>query len=302
MRFFRLILLVTLASLLSGCTFFAKPQYAGIQVVTTENTSSAVFLDDQHINNTPLTEKTIKPGRYSLKIVPENPQLVPYETTVTLRAGLLTVVTWKPAERPELSGGVIYEMEPLSDRTKNEISFITIPDGAIISFEGEDQLFSPTSITDVTPGQHEYEITLPSYEIQKHTINVVAGYRMIVRSKLAKTSASTTVPTEVSTESDTATTNANASSSATINATSQAKTATSSATATGVKILSTGYFSNSQEVLRVRDKAGAVGTEIGFLAVGEVVPYLGETQGGWHKITFKQATGWVSADFSQLVE
>jgi hypothetical protein len=288
----RVLLLLFATFFFSGCSVLNKPKYAGIQVITT-NATSAIFLNDQHINNTPLNEKTIQPGVYNLKIIPEDSSLTQYETSVTLRAGLLTVVTWKPAERPELSGGVIYEMEPLSDRTRSEVSFITIPDGAIITFEGREQLFSPTVLTDVAPGQHEYEISLPSYETQKHTVNAVAGYRMLIRAKLAKTSPAGVVTTEKPEST-------NASPEATASA--RVKIATSSATAKQVKILETGYFLNSQEVLRVRDQAGVTGVEAGLAPVGEIFPYLGETRGEWHKILFKEKDGWVSAEFSQLLE
>lgn len=297
MYFVRLLALLSATILLSGCTILKKPEYAGIQVITND-APSAVFLNNQHLNNTPLNEKTIQPGKYAVRIVPENPELAPYETTVTLRAGLLTVITWKPAARPELSGGVIYEMEPLSDRNKSEVSFITIPDGAIINFEGKEKTFSPTLLTDINPGQYQYEISLPSYETQKHTINVAQGHRMLVTAKLAKTKETDSTPP--SPTENTATPSGTASSSAQTLNTPQV--ATSSATATAVLITKTGYFLNGKEVLRVRSKPGATGTELGFIEVGEAAPFLGETQSDWYKITFKDEIGWVSAEFSQLIQ
>jgi hypothetical protein len=316
---------------LSGCSFFQKPKHSGIQVITND-IPSAVFLNGQHINTTPLNEKTVQPGEYTLKIIPENPQLAEYETTVTLREGLLTVVTWKPAERPELSGGVIYEMEPLDNRSRSEVSFVTIPDGAIISFQSRERTFSPIILTDVAAGHHEYELTLPSYETQKHTINVIPGYRMLIRAKLAKNSTATDATGEENDKQDSGETNSASESAtendavraltgsdndqlpiipatpATASARSQAlesstnKVATTSATATKVQIKKTGFFLNDQEVLRVRDAAGVTGKELGFLPVGDTAPYLKETKSGWHKISFKSGIGWVSADFSQLLE
>ncbi len=307
MRLLQLFILVLSSIVLSSCSFISKPKYAGIQVITSD-VNSAVFLDNQHLNNTPLNEKEIRPGQYSLKIVPENPLLAPYETSVTLREGLLTVVTWKPAERPEQSGGVIYEMEPLNDRTTSEVSFVTIPDGAIVSFEGKERTFSPTILTDISPGHHEYELTLPSYETQKHTINVIAGYRMIIRAKLAKAAAqnentvaeNTDATMSAMLESEQAT--QSATTSARMDVLQVARPAASSESATGVQIKNTGFFVNGEEMLRVRDAAGASGKELGFVAVGETLPYLKETRSGWHKISFQTGSGWVSAEFTQLVE
>jgi hypothetical protein len=339
MRILHLSLLAAATVILSGCNFLQKPKHSGIQVIT-NNVPSAVFLNDQHINNTPLHEKTIAPGQYTLKLVPENPELAPYETTVTLREGLLTVVTWKPAERPELSGGVIYEMEPLDNRTRSEVSFVTIPDGAIISFQSRERTFSPIILTDVAVGQHEFELTLPSYETQKHTINVIPGFRMVIRAKLAKNAptgdAAGTSELDGAEEEGggTATSAASASQSAVASGSARAlsagggeqlpivpapqsasasaqasnidvtsdKVATSSATATKIRVGKTGFFLNGAEALRVRDAAGATGKELGFLTVGETAPYLKETKSGWHKISFKREVGWVSSDFTQLLE
>lgn len=332
MRILHFLFLVAASLILSSCTFFQKPKHSGIQVITND-IPSAVFLNDQHINNTPLNEKTIQPGDYTLKIVPENSQLAPYETTVNLREGSLTVVTWKPAERPELSGGVIYEMEPLDNRSRSEVSFVTIPDGAIINFQERERTFSPVILTDVKAGHHEYELTLPSYETQRHTINVIPGYRMLIRAKLAKNSANsgaadgtsnTASGEEISGDDElqTASDSAIASTSArpqgeqlqivpsTASTSARAQSiesnagviATSSATATKVLIKKTGFFLNGTETLRVRDQAGATGDELGFLSVGETAPYLKETKSGWHKISFKRGVGWVSGEFTQLLE
>lgn len=185
-----LLLVVILGGFLfSGCQFINQimdyKSKSGLQVIT-DDVPSSVFLNGQYLNSTPLIEKELKPGEYIVKIAPNDSSLVPYETSILLRKGLLTVVTWKPAARSEMSGGVIYEMEPLKDSTQSEVSFVTIPAGAIVSLENKEKDFSPVVYTDVEPGNRSFEVTLPSYETQNHTINVQAGYRMVVRIKLAK--------------------------------------------------------------------------------------------------------------------
>lgn len=315
MKLLRNILALLLVStLLSACTFLNKPQQAGLQVITNDIPSS-VYLDGQLVDKTPFIEKTLKPGSYTLKIQPDNSDLVAHETSINLNPNSLTVVTWKPEKKPELSGGVIYEMEPLKDKNSSEISFVSVPDGAIIQLEGMPKDFAPTIIPNVEPGHHEYEITLPSYETQKHTINVIKGFRMIVKVKLAKLEEISDSEPSVVDESK------EASASATSNGTdlSQAKQAslsgvtelgqdleisekaTSSAeSGQTVTIKSTGYFRNSIEVLRVRDQAGPQGKEIGFAPVNSSYSYLGESKNNWYKISFNGAVGWVSGDFSQL--
>lgn len=192
-RGFLVVLLIAASIFLSGCQqILERHSKSGIQVITND-IPAAVFLDGQYLNSSPLIEEQLKPGYYTLRIEPTDQTLQPYETDVNLRKGLLTVVTWKPAERPELAGGVIYEMEKLKETGASEVSFVTIPEGAIIALEGKDKEFSPIVFSGVNPGNRSFEISLPSYETQSHTIDVQPGFRMVVRVKLAKLQA---VPTE----------------------------------------------------------------------------------------------------------
>ena len=109
-------LLVISTMFLSACNPFAKKK-AGLQVMTNDIPAS-VFLDGQYIEKTPYIGKELQPGNYLLKIQPDDSNLTSYETTINLRSGLLSVVIWKPGNRPETSGGVIYEMEKLSSSKK----------------------------------------------------------------------------------------------------------------------------------------------------------------------------------------
>ncbi len=296
------------AVIFSGCNPLNKNSKSGLQVIT-DGVASSVFLDDQYIEKTPFINREIKPGEYTLKIQPDGPNLVSYETKITLRPGLLTVVTWKLAERPELSGGVIYEMEPIKSNSKSEVSFITIPDGAIVALQGKEKEFSPVIITDVTPGHNEFEVSLPSYESQKHTINAVVGYRMLVSVKLAKVGIGETQKTETNDKTNSKDLN-------TIDQATESATATKSGqlenktdiiqdiVSSGKQILikPTNFFQDGKEVLRVRAQAGSGGTELGFAPVGTKYPYLEKTEENWFNINFNGKSGWVSGTFAQIVE
>lgn len=284
---------------LSGCTLLDKNTKAGLQIITGD-VASTVFLNGQYLEKTPLIEKELKPGDYTVRIQPDDPGFVAHETQVTLRKGLLTVITWKPGIRPETSGGVIYEMEPLKNKQSAEVSFVTIPDGAIITLEGKEKEFSPVIIPSVSPGKSEFEVTLPSYETQRHTINVVQGFRMLVSVKLAKLESSVEPsPAPTSNASD----SANLAPSATSSATT-APSASSSAQQAGpsVQIMPTGYFKDGKEALRVRETPSVAGTEIGFVYVDQTYPYLGTTTNNWLQISVNDKQGWVSADYAKLVQ
>jgi hypothetical protein len=295
-RFLLFVTFVFAAVGLSACNPLESKQKAGLQVITHAE-SSSLFLNGQYLDKTPYINKEIKPGEYTLRIQPDNPELVAHETSVSLRKGVLTVVTWKPAALAELSGGVVYEMQPLATKKSAELAFVTVPDNAIIKLDNrEEKLFSPTVVTDIEPGEHEFEVTLPSYETQRHKINVVQGYKITATIKLAKNSVGGLTPPSASPPATTSDNLPEASSSPV--STSAARRAP--VTGPSVTIKSTRFFIDGKEVLRVRDSAGNGGKELGQAEVGAVYAYLGETTNGWHKIDFNNQAGWVSGQYTEL--
>lgn len=316
----RLVLFITLiftSFFLSACTNpLAKKAKSGLQVQITDDVAASVYLDGNYVEKTPFISRDLNPGEYTLKIQPDNPELIPYETQINLRAGLLSVVTWQLAERPEFSGGVVYEMEPINSKNNSEISFVTIPDGAIITVAGKDKTFSPVIISDIIPGHLEFEVSLPSYGIQKHTINAIPGFRMLVTVKLAKENISKPIKKVVDVETET---NKEASGEAkrvTTPGSNPATTASGSATTTSatssaqitpivgpkVTIKSTNFFVDGKEVLRVRDLPESTGKELGFAGVGNDYKYLDKTESNWFNIQFGNESGWVSSQYAQLVQ
>jgi uncharacterized protein YgiM (DUF1202 family) len=310
-RFLQLAVVVATSLVLSGCTtILDKNNKAGLQVITDDITAS-IFLDGQYVDRTPFINKELKPASYTLKIEPEDQTLVPYETTITLRKGLLTVVTWKPGTRAELSGGVVYELEKLPNRKQTELSVVSIPDGAVVSVDSGAKEFAPYLTSELVPGSHELSVTLPSYETQEHTINIVEGHRLNILVKLAK-SPSALAPAETTPAAVTEPTIASESATASNSAAKKPPTATASGkplitpsasqTVTGPKvtITSTNFFQDGVEVLRVRDQANASGKELGFAQVGSSYQYLGKEEAGWYNIQFGTQTGWVNKSYAKL--
>lgn len=307
------IFLVLCAVFLAGCNPLEYKVKSGIQVITGEATSS-VFINGQYLNKTPLVEKNLQPGIYTIKIEPDAADLVPYETTVTLNPGTLTVLTWKPATRPELSSGVLLEMEKSKD-TATTVELVSIPENAITTIDGKKE-FTPVTLTDLQEGSHEVQLSLPSYETQKHTISVQKGFRLKISTKLAKLADAVTIPSESSDASASAALSAEkatptpsvspspvvtAAPSATPTATSKLSALTTATSSAHVKILKTGFFKDGTEVLRVRDLPSSSGKEIGFAPVGTVYPYLGQQKNSWYFIDFSGVQGWVNGQYVQMV-
>ena len=303
--------------LFSGCIEqFDKRRFAGLQV-TTNDVPATLYLNEEYISDTPFNKKDLQPGNYTLKIVPEDPAYVPYELPIKLTSGLLTAVVWTPGDRTETSGGVVFELERISNRQMTELAISSIPDGAIVRVNNGEMEFTPTLRSELTPGKHDLQASLPSYVEQHHTLNLVAGHRLSVLIKLARAQDSLEESQELTTEE---TNESNTSTeSAVINtndAQSNEQTATGSASptpirtaqpqgATGtsdqsVQINSTGFFNNSTEVLRVRSGPGSEFSEVGFAPVGNSYSYLDEKQNGWLKIQFNSEAGWVSESYVTL--
>ncbi len=296
---------------LSGCTLPFTEKDAGLQVMT-EEVPATVFLNGQYVEKAPYVDKDLPAGDYSVRIQPDDPEYIPHETTVSLREGLLTVVMWKPGTRPETSSGVTYEMEPISNKKRAEISIVSIPNRAIASLDGGERSFTPV-VQEVTPGEHELRINLPSYETQSHTLNAEAGYRINVDIKLGKTdtkvveeyvpppstsSASATIG--IDTDSETATETATPATAAASTATASASPSPATINGPSVSIQSTNFFQNGREVLRVRTSSTSESETLTFVESGTTHPYTGSTEGGWYQIRVDGSNGWVSSEYATL--
>lgn len=276
------VLLIGLWSI--GFNPLALKQKAGLQVMT-NNISASLFLNDQFLDKSPFVDKKIQPGSYILRIQPDEPGYASYELPIDLNKGMLTIVSWKPGETSETSGGIIYEMEKLSSKGEPQLAFETVPDGAIVTLDGGSQQFSPLLITNLTEGDHQFEVSLPSYQIQQHSVTLSKDHLISVTVILGK------IPGE-------------------LGVTESAQVAQPSPTAASplsqiaggpqVQILNTGFFVNNQEVLRVRATPSPNGRELGFAQVGQFYTYRGQTT-DWLQIEFNDQSGWVSTQYSQLV-
>lgn len=283
----------------AGCSLLEFKSVAGLQVVTNDVPSS-VFINGQYLNKAPLIDRSLKPGVYEIEIRPDDSTLTPYETTINLRKGFVSMITWKPAALPELSGGVVLEMEELDDKQAAEVEFETIPDAAIIHV-GERREFSPVTITDLSPGRHDFEISLPSYETQQHTLEVQPGYRLLVSVKLAKSQAIEPPDTSGVAAGEASNSATPAGSPTPTPPQTELGAEVLGTQTTKVTVVSTNFFQDGEEVLRVRSQPSAGGAELGFVPVGSTQQVLTE-EGGWYKISFAGKEGWISAQFARKLE
>ncbi|MEA2056888.1 MAG: PEGA domain-containing protein [Patescibacteria group bacterium] len=301
-----IILLVILLLVVAVGVFIFNPFKnkikAGLQVITDQTTTS-LFLDGQYLDKTPYINKQIQPGQYNLRIEPEDSSLTAYETPITLKRGTITVVTWNLGRTLENSGGIIYELESGEDKQTSEISFVSSPDGAIISFDDRENEFTPLVIKELEPGDHEFEASLPSYQSQKHAINLIKGMRLKATIKLAK--AEIELDEQANKKKEVQEKDASPS--------ARQKKLNQTASESGdleeiLKIKPTDYFVQEQEVLRVRDNPTNTAEEIGLVKSNHYYKFLGNISNNWYQIEFTDNSneevkqGWVSGKYVQLEE
>jgi len=314
----RLGLLITLSLLLTGCTipFLGNQKQAALQVTSTPK--ATVFLNGEHIGNTPFFDEKLKSGDYTLKLVPEDSQAMSWETKVKLTTGILTVVSRELASTPDQSSGYILSLEPTVDKKNVALAVVTAPDGAVVSLDSEPKGFSPLSLDGLKEGEHLLVVSSPGYVEKSLKAKLVAGHKLTANVQLAKLLEVAKPSTGEATESakaaeETQTTKASPSPSP--KATPSTKTATSSAAAasgviagaTDPKTLTKPYVKILEAAagvnwLRVHSEAvSGSGNEVAKVKVGTYFSLI-EKKTGWYQIGYESGEGWIAAQYGELVE
>jgi hypothetical protein len=171
---------------LSACTLPSLNGKSGLQISVTGGEKANVFVDGNNVGQTPYMGEDIKPGRKTVKLVPESAGEATYETTLTLTPGNITVMTWTFGRTLDESGGEIFELSKASNKNKTELSIVTNPDNIIVKVDGQSKGFSPLVLDDVTEGAHALTVTAPGYIERTSNPKLVKGLRLTVTSKLAR--------------------------------------------------------------------------------------------------------------------
>ena len=300
---YKLIVVLVSSLLLSGCTvknlFVKKP--AGLEVTT--NAPATVFLADKELGKTPLKNQGINPGKYTLRLIPDDTSLTPYESTVDLASAASTVISRTFGETLLDSYG--YSLTLIPDKAElATISVISDPDTGSLTIDGVPSGFTPLSKRELTPGNHEIIVATPGFAEQKIPVIVVAGFNLVVNVKL-KTTPITLAPPPSPSPSPVS--EPSSSSSPGLSPTPTPKTTSSplpSASPTRPYVT----VSDSVDVvsaggLNVRKEPNSSSDSLGRAKVAEHLKYLGETtSAGWHKIEFEGSVGYVSAKYTTLTK
>ena len=268
-------IILIVAGLILGIAFFVigslKPKSAGIVIETTP--AANVFIDGEQVGRTPY-DGTRKPGEITIKLIPESFEapLAPFETKVTLIAGIETVVKREFGESDEASSGEIISFEKVGGKEAS-LAVVSIPDAAQISIDGSIRGFAPYKTSSIVPGEHQVKVYAPGFSEKSFSIGTVEGYKLTVVVKLKPNGE------EVLSDED--------------------DKAPEEPKQEEVEILST-----PTGFLRVRSEPSTAGEEVAQVEPGDRFPYLDKDENtGWFKIEYEDGEeGWVSNQYAKKVE
>ncbi|MFZ5932564.1 MAG: PEGA domain-containing protein [Patescibacteria group bacterium] len=268
----RTVLLIILGiGVLIGLVFFLlgyfQPKGAGLTIEA--NPLASVYIDGEQVGRTPF-ETTRNPGEITVKLVPEanGTPLAPFETRLTLVSGIKTILRRDLGETEEASAGETISFEKVGGKEAS-IAIVSVPDAAQISIDGAIRAFAPYKTSSLVAGEHQIVVSAPRYKDRAFAIRTLAGYKLTAVVKLAETGE------EVKEEQP------------------------QEEKQTLVEILPT-----PTGFLRVRDKAGTTGVEVGQVKPGQRFVFLEEDETtGWYKIEYEKGKeGWVSNQYAKKVE
>lgn len=266
-------IVLIIVGLILGVVFFVigsfKPKSAGIIIETTP--AANIFIDGEQVGRTPY-EGTRKPGEITIKLIPESFEapLAPFETKVTLVAGIKTVVRREFGESDETSSGEIISFEKIGGKEAS-LAVVSIPDAAQISIDGSVRGFAPYKTSSIIPGEHSVIVYAPGFTEKSFLIGTVEGYKLTVVVKLKPNGEEVLADDDVLEEPK----------------------------QEEVEILST-----PTGFLRVRSEPSTAGEEVAQVEPGDLYPYLDTDEDtGWFKIEYEDGEeGWVSNQYAKKVD
>ena len=301
--------LVIFSLLFSACSlpFFGKKKQAALQVTTAPK--ATVFLDGEHIGTTPFFDDKLKPGEYTLKLVPDDTESMPWEAKIKLVSGILTVVSRELANSPELSSGYILSLESLADKKDLSLAVVTNPDGAVVSLDSEPKGFSPLLVDKASEGEHLLVVSSPGYVEKSLKAKLVVGYKLTASVQLAKLPEE---PEKKEEEEDKAleeedSEKTTSETKKTVKESSTEEESTSSASTTEEDEIERPYVKIKETPtgwLNVRSEPSTSGKEetiITKIDPGEVFPFIEKNDTGWYKIELEDGEmGWITSRYAEL--
>lgn len=306
----KIVPLIGISLILSGCSLPGlASKRAALQVTSAPR--ATIFLEGKHVGETPFLDDKLKPGEYTLKLIPEDPtgKLPAWETKIQLNPQILTVVNREIAATDQESTGAILTLEPLSSKTKSPLAIISLPDSAVIKVDNQPRGFAPQSLEDIAAGEHTVTLTQTGYKEKSLQVKTWLGFKLTLSVQLAKENL-LEIPKPTSdqpepTISPIPATSPLPSPKASPQSIKEDQPVSASAVAKTKPYVE--ILPNSIGFLRIREEPMTTSSELARAVAGQHLPYLDEEKNGWYKVSYATGkTGWLargaSGEYARLVK
>lgn len=314
------LLLVLLPPILACIVFFSamyilsKTDKGKGALQVTATPKADVYLDGKLIGSTPFCKcklpEMMPTGDYTIKLVPKDNNLQPFEQQIPINKSVITVVDVAFGDNNNNSARII-SLAPLNDANATQIFATSFPDNTRVLLDKNDSGKTPVLLNDVTDSDHDIIFDKDGYESKLLHVHTVKGYKLSAIAFLAvktdvnaTTSAGPSAPAATASGSPTPSVTGGVSGtpSPTPKTTVTPKltltlTPTKATTTTGSQVL---ILSTPTGYLHVRATPSSAGAIVTNVNPGQTFPLVSQ-QSGWYKIQLSDGTaGWVSGQYAKL--
>lgn len=288
--------------LLGGCSLpLVAEKTSG--VVASASVPATVYIDGQHVGETPFKNAKIKSGEHVVKLVTQDQTAQTYEVEISLKPGMETAVYREFGATPQESSGYQLDLERGDKKDKAEVTIVSTPTNAVVRLDDQPKGFAPLINTEVNPGEHKFTLNAQGYKTVNFNGTVNQGYRLVVTAELGKNYPLKPDAEQVATPS--ASPNPSPSPSPTPSATpkpSATPAPTTSPSPTNPAKPFIEVLQTPTGWLRVRSEPNGLGdNEVSRINSGEKFPFVESNDSGWFKIEYEVGkTGWVAAQYTKL--
>ncbi len=224
-----------------------------------------VYINGKSLGKTPLCrcdqQDMLQTGQYTIRLVPSNTSLPPYEDNITIYPSVLTVVDRTFGDIGRSTGSII-SLSPNQDSSSIGLFVQSIPLGADISIDNTPSGQTPFTSSQITDSDHDLVLSKIGYRPKTVRVHTVKGYTLNVLAYLA------------------------------VDLNAQLVNTASSDPQVIILETPTGF-------LRVRTEPDLSGSESARVNPGDRLLLLNE-QDGWYQIQLPNGqTGWISASYAK---
>jgi len=269
---FSILIIIFAISIFLVVSYFLNRNSGKGALQVTSVQKSKVYLNGKLLGETPLCKceypNMLDVGDYTVKVVPEQTGLDPFEEKITISPSVLTVVD-RTFGKGALSEGSVISLVPITDKKDAQILVISFPDRTQVYLDGNLEGITPLLLKNQTESDHEIKLTRDGYKDKTIRIRTVKGFRLesTVFLSIAENSSASALPSSVPTP-------------------------------TIISVTKIIISSTPTGFLRVRASNSLSAAEIGQVNPGETYNLLNESE-GWYQIKLVNGKiGWVSNQYA----